>query len=36
MGTNGMYVSPVGESVRDKGELVEVELLRGEEYLEER
>ncbi|MDR0648001.1 MAG: molybdopterin molybdotransferase MoeA [Synergistaceae bacterium] len=34
MGTNAMYVSPIGESARDKGELIEVELLRGEEYLE--
>jgi molybdopterin molybdotransferase len=34
MASNAMYVCDVGESGRDKGEILEVELLRGEEYLE--
>jgi len=34
MASNAMYVCDVGESVRHKGEILEVELLRGEEYLE--
>ena len=29
----GMYISPVGESFIAKGETIEVELLRGEEYI---
>ena len=33
MGTNGMYVCHVGKSGINKGDLIEVELLRGEEYL---
>ncbi len=31
--SNAMYVSPVGESVRKAGERIEVELLRGREYI---
>lgn len=33
MASNAMYISPVGESVRQKGDAIEVELLIGEEYL---
>ncbi len=33
MTSNAMYMSKMGESVRKKGEMVEVELLRGEELL---
>ena len=35
METNGLYVCPVGESGRGNGEPIEVELLRGEYYLED-
>ncbi len=36
MAGNAMYVCPVGESYVPKGSLITAELLRGEEYLEER
>ena len=33
LASNAMYVSDLGESLRKKGEMTEVELLRGEEFL---
>lgn len=33
MGTNGLYVSEIGESLRAQGDTIDVELLRGLEYI---
>ena len=35
LASDGIYISDVGESERKKGEIIEVALLRGMEYLEE-
>ena len=34
LASNGLYISDLGETGRKKGEILEVELLRGEEYIE--
>ena len=35
MTSNAQRVSPLGEAGWDEGDLLEVELLRGEEFIEE-